>query len=143
MVQTRAKEAGDPYAVETRLRAPLRKAHQVSETDIKKAITDALEAAGYIVTRTAAGGYRGRTKGCKKGTPDIHVVIPGGRSCWMEVKASGKEKPTKAQVAFMDRARSQGAYACVVWNHSNAMRHVQQACARETRWMYSGDEGDQ
>lgn len=141
MVQTRAKEAGDPNAVETRLRAPLRKAHQVSETDIKKAITDALEAAGYIVTRTAAGGYRGRTKGCKTGTPDLHVIGSGGRSCWLEVKATKKDKATKEQEKFMEDARRKGAYAAVVRTPGealDAMREADVCFECKPGWVYDG-----
>ena len=122
-------------------RATNAKAHQVSETDIKKAITDALEAAGYIVTRTAAGGYRGRTKGCKTGTPDLHVIGSWGRSCWLEVKATKKDKATKEQEKFMEEARRKGAYAAVVRSADDALGTMHKAgVAFECKpgWVYDG-----
>ena len=113
----------------------------MSETDIKKAITDALEAAGYIVTRTAAGGYRGRTKGCKTGTPDLHVIGSGGRSCWLEVKATPKDKATKEQEKFMVGARLKGAYAAVVrapGEALSAMREADVSFECKPGWIYDG-----
>ena len=111
----------------------------MSETDVKKAITDALEAHGYIVTRTTASGYRG----CKKGTPDLHVQGHHGRSVWLEIKATEKDKATQGQVAFIGKARSFGAYAAVVWTPEQAekrMRNAAEFRSMSKDWAYFGDE---
>ena len=115
----------------------------MSETAVKKAITDRLEAHGYIVTRTAAGGYRGRTAGCKKGTPDLHVQGHHGRSVWLEIKATEKDKATREQVAFIEKARSFGAYAAVVWTPEQAekrMRNAAEFRSVSRDWAYFGEE---
>jgi hypothetical protein len=111
----------------------------MSETGIKKAITDALEAAGYIVTRTAAGGYRGRTKGCKKGTLDLHVQVNNGRACWQEVKKDDKEKPTKEQREFAERVANLGAYVACVHDISGAIDAARKAemVNADGTWMYN------
>ena len=116
----------------------------MSETDVKLAITKALEAAGYIVTRTAASGYRGRMKGAKKGTPDLHVIGFGGRSVWLEVKATEKDKPTKEQLDFFDAARSAGAYAAVVRTPDEAHFHVHSASgmSHPFDWTTDGEGND-
>ena len=99
----------------------------MSETDVKLAITKALEAAGYIVTRTAASGYRGRMQGAKKGTADVHVTGLFGRAVWLEVKKDDSEKPTVEQVAFILAVRKRGAYADCVCTPAEAISAVKKA----------------
>lgn len=48
----------------------------MSETDLTRSVREALEAMGVYVLRVQAGGYRGRTMGAPKGTPDLIGRFP-------------------------------------------------------------------
>ncbi len=99
----------------------------MSETAIKKSCCDALELAGYVVTRTAASGYRGRAMGCKKGTSDIHVTSKLGRAVWLEIKCSHREHASDGQIEFGERVKRLGAFFGVVWDPSMALDALRQA----------------
>ena len=99
-------------------------AKMATETDIKAEIQNALDKLGIPRWRMQAGGYRGRTRGLPKGTPDI-LAAPSIRMSftsidpwrprtdevplflWIEVKKPG-EKPTKEQLDFAAKMTAQG-----------------------------------
>lgn len=84
----------------------------MTETQLKADIQKALDQLGIPRFRMQAGGYRGRTRGLPKGTPDIlaapqpsHLAWPV--FLWIEVKKP-KEKPTPEQLEFRDRMEAKG-----------------------------------
>ena len=84
----------------------------MTETQLKADIQKALDQLGIPRWRMQAGGYRGRTRGLPKGTPDI-LAAPEIPYCsfpaylWIEVKKP-KEKPTKEQLDFAAKMTAQG-----------------------------------
>jgi len=101
----------------------------MSETDLSKAIRDALTRRGFWVERIGAGGYRGRAVGAKPGTPDILIIAPV--YAWLEVKTE-TGRLSDHQVAWHDRARSFGVRVEVVRSVEGALRAVE-ALVRERR----------
>jgi hypothetical protein len=98
----------------------------VTETQIKSDIQKALDKLGIPHWRMQAGGYRGRTHGLPKGTPDI-LAAPQcmGRPLflWIEVKRPGKEATTE-QWDFRNRMTVRGHY----W--------IKATCARDVlKWL--------
>ncbi len=84
----------------------------MSETDIQRAILDALLAIGAFAFRVQAGKVKvrgGWMQLSTPGTPDIYVLVPPhGRSLWLEVKtAKGEER--ESQLAWHTKARQRGA----------------------------------
>lgn len=83
-----------------------------TETDIKAEIQETLDKLGIPRWRMQAGGYRGRTRGLPKGTPDI-LAAPEYRGVplylWIEVKKPGEEA-TDEQWAFRNRMTRRGHY---------------------------------
>lgn len=61
----------------------------MTETEIKRAITDALEACGAIVIRMNAGRVRNNVHMAPTGTPDL-LAIGRYRTYWIEVKRPGE-----------------------------------------------------
>ena len=106
-----------------------------SETDIKLGITKVLESLGYIVTRIPVGGYRGRAKGAKTGTPDLHVIGFAGRSCWLEVKRP-KEGLSPAQNEFFAKARAAGAFCERVDSEQSAVDAMRRAAFTSERGVF-------
>lgn len=86
----------------------------MSETDIQRAILDALLAIGAFAFRTNSSRGAMKVRGgwitlCPPGTPDIYVLLPPrGRSLWLEVKtATGEER--ESQLAWRAKATRHGA----------------------------------
>lgn len=78
----------------------------MTETDIKRAITDALEACGAIVIRMNAGRVRNNVHMAPKGTPDL-LAIGRHRTYWIEVKKPG-ETLRSAQEEMIQKLRERG-----------------------------------
>jgi hypothetical protein len=85
-----------------------------SESEIQRAILDALLACGAFAFRTNSSRGAIKVRGgwvtlCPSGTPDIYVLVPPhGRSLWLEVKtATGEER--ESQIAWSTDARRRGA----------------------------------
>jgi hypothetical protein len=88
----------------------------VSETLLVRAILDALTAKGYWTWRENSGltvfgatGTHSRrvVRGAPKGTPDIFVILPGGRLGGIECKtATGRQNPN--QKAWQKKAELLG-----------------------------------
>lgn len=76
----------------------------MSETALSKLIRDALTRRGVWCERINSGGYRGRARGAKKGTPDILVLKPYG---WIEVKRPGEDL-LQSQVEWHAKAERLG-----------------------------------
>lgn len=71
----------------------------MTETAIQKEIMQTARAMGHKCYRINSG--RAKTKGgyvhlAEMGTPDLFVIMSGGRSLWVEVKKPGEE-PTVVQ----------------------------------------------
>ena len=97
----------------------------MSETELSKAIRDALTRRGFWVERVNAGKTkvkRGWLYGAAIGTPDILVIAPVYG--WLEVKVElGKLSPE--QVTWHDRARNFGIHVEVVRSVEGALRTVE------------------
>lgn len=98
----------------------------MSETDIGRAIRKTLERIGCIVTRVHSGKVKvkgGWMQLADEGTPDHHVMCPGGLSMWLETKtAVGNLSP--AQKRWHERARKNGYTVKVVRSPQEALEAV-------------------
>ena len=113
----------------------------MSETDLSRAIREALTAKGYWVDRINSGNVflsytskrTGETKGrriamAEPGTPDTLVIWP---YCWVETKTPiGKASPE--QIEWHREAKRRGVRATFARAIGEATRFVDQ-CAREDR----------
>jgi hypothetical protein len=103
----------------------------VSETDLVRNVIAALKAkhvwawrANSGTTVLSDGPSRRVIKGAPAGTPDILVVLPGGRLCGLECKVgNGKQRPT--QVLWQRKAERNGVRYAVVRSVSEALRAVE------------------
>lgn len=68
----------------------------MTETEIQASIMAAARAMGYKAYRLNAGGRRGRIRLLEPGTPDVLVLMRGGRTLFVEIKRAG-EDPTDVQ----------------------------------------------
>ena len=76
------------------------------ETALQADITKALEKRGHLVIRIFTGSHRvarGYVHGAPEGTPDLCVLVRGGRTVWMEVKLPG-QKLSPEQKLWHERA---------------------------------------
>lgn len=108
------------------------------ERDIKKEISDMLKQLGIECWRMQAGGYRGRTRGLPKGTPDMLAAPVILNECgdhkipaflWIETKAP-KGRPTKDQLEFADRVRLKGHYWIVARCLDDVLNWIKEHRAR-------------
>lgn len=76
----------------------------MTENDIKREIMATARAMGFIAIRVNAGKPRHNVYGAPNGTPDVLVLMPGGRSLWVETKMPGKG-PTGVQADMHKRMR--------------------------------------
>jgi len=110
----------------------------VSETDLQRAILEALEAKGYRAERINSGNMvflqtlksgkekRYRFRGARKNTPDILVLKP---YLWLETKTPiGKASP--GQLEWHAWAEANGIRAKFVRSIGEALRYVDR-CARD------------
>lgn len=81
----------------------------MKEADVKLAVQQWLERAGYFWLRIQSGKVRvkrGYMQLCPEGTADL-VVFHDGKTCWIEMKADkGKQKPS--QMIFEAKAKAAG-----------------------------------
>ncbi len=103
----------------------------MSETDIQRAIKEALEGMGVWVIRTASAGKRS-SRGVKTGEPgipDLHLasLAPSGpdadKSGWLEIKKPGGRR-SEAQMAWHAKAKARGIRAAVVESPAEAWEVV-------------------
>lgn len=73
----------------------------MSEGDVKKATLAALAAIPHVKALRLNSGNRGRFRGCPAGTPDILVLLPGGRCIWLELKRE-KRKANESNPATVE-----------------------------------------
>lgn len=88
----------------------------MTETELSRKITEALETIGCMVIRVQSGSLqmRGRRiRAAKAGTPDLCVLVPGGRTVWLEVKTD-TGKLSDVQKRTHDRMRAMGHVVSVV-----------------------------
>lgn len=119
----------------------------MTETQLKADIQKALDQLGIPRWRMQAGGYRGRTRGLPKGTPDI-LAAPtlsladnfnpfadvSGTAwipvfLWIEVKKP-KEKPTQDQVDFSFRVIAKGHFWIVARSLDDVLGWLKEHKAR-------------
>lgn len=106
----------------------------ISESVIQVAIVKALKKLGYEVYSCPNGGYRLsvnaalklRAEGLTRGVPDLHILLPGGRIAYFEVKAT-KGRLSPEQIAFGNRAKELGAFWAEV-------RSVDDVLAKLVEW---------
>lgn len=113
----------------------------MAERDIKLAIKKMLDKLGIDSWRMQAGGYRGRTRGLPKGTPDIlaaptmnhhcmdHVLETSPIYLWIETKAPDG-KPTKEQLEFADDKRKKGHFWIMARSEADVMEWLKENRAR-------------
>ncbi len=89
----------------------------MSETQLSRAIQDALEAMGALVVRVQSGGLRtpsGYVRLAPAGTPDLYVAWRGSQG-WLEVKSvDGWNRVTEDQTEWHERATKHGVRVEVV-----------------------------
>ncbi len=74
--------------------------------------------------RRNAGKRRSRSpNGCEPGTPDIEVMLPGGRVVWLELKTA-EGNPSDVQTEWHAMARSMGHTVHVVRSVEEAVGAV-------------------
>ena len=92
------------------------------ETDVSRAIQDALKAVGVWCIRVQAGRHRvkgGYLHCAEAGTPDLWT--PHG---WLEVKRDDKQKPRTSQELWHARARREGVRVALVSSPREAVEVV-------------------
>ncbi len=84
------------------------------EADIQREVIAYLRARGHNVRKLHLGGMRARGKGGSgwaknemAGFPDLLVLLPEGRTMWIEVKQPGKS-PSESQVTRHRELRALG-----------------------------------
>lgn len=103
----------------------------ISESVIQVAIVKALKKLDLEVYSCPNGGYRLslnaalklRAEGLTRGVPDLHILIPGGRIAYFEVKAT-KGRLSPEQIAFGNRAKQLGALWAEVRSVDDAMERL-------------------
>jgi hypothetical protein len=108
----------------------LRSGGRMSETAIVKSVLEALEARGYFAWRVNSGSLvvSGLTakrffRGAPAGSPDIMVLINGGRLVGLEVKsATGTQR--KSQATWQSRAESLGGHYRIVRSAHEALAYL-------------------
>lgn len=108
----------------------------MTETQLKADIQKALDQLGIPRWRMQAGGYRGRTRGLPKGTPDILaspcVTIMGALfPCWLwiEVKLP-KGKLSVEQVEFADKIKKRGHHWLLAKSIDDVLNWLKERKAR-------------
>lgn len=99
----------------------------MSETDLSRAINNALQARGCRVERIIPGVHAGRKggymHGASPGTPDRVVLCPGGATHWIEVKLPGRgRKPS--QVKWHAQVKALGHNVHVVTSVEEALSAI-------------------
>lgn len=95
------------------------------ETDVSRAIQDALKAVGIWCIRVQAGRHRvkgGYLHCAEAGTPDLLVLSPA--LGWLEVKRDEKEKPRASQELWHAKAKSEGIRVAIVSSPREAVETV-------------------
>ena len=100
------------------------------ETALIKSIRERLTLMGYWVLRHNAGAIvlgdgssRRMLRGVEPGTPDLQVLLPYGRSAWLEVKTP-KGRVSKVQAQWHARARALDHHVFVVRSVEDAVDAV-------------------
>lgn len=119
----------------------------MTETQLKADIQKALDQLGIPRWRMQAGGYRGRTRGLPKGTPDIlasptlsleHNPNPYANVTgtawfpvflWIEVKKP-KESATPEQLEFAHRMIAKGHYWIVARSRDDVLNWLKERKAK-------------
>lgn len=107
-------------------------ARLATESDLKRAVLAVLARIPRIhVLRMNAGRLKGRVLG-EEGTPDVLVMLPGGKALWIELKTEkGKLRPAQEQWHGMARGLEHPVH--VVREPQDAINIVREAldCADE------------
>ena len=114
----------------------------MSETDLYDPIKKLLEKCGHIVTRVHSGKVKvrgGWMQLADPGTPDHHVMSPGGVSTWLETKTP-VGKLNAAQKAWHERAKRNGHRVKVVRTPAEALQAVQCEDPPQCDWLTSMHE---
>lgn len=94
------------------------------ETAIQTAIAEALRWRGCYVERRNSGAVKtakgGLVRLAPAGTPDLALILPGGRAGFCEVKRPG-EGPTAIQLACHEELRRYGAVVVVAHSVDEAL----------------------
>lgn len=92
-----------------------------SESQLLRKVMEACALYGHPMRRNS--GRRGNVQMCEPGTPDIEVMLPGGRVAWLELKTpTGKARDT--QKAWHARAARFGHVVHVVRSVDEAVAAV-------------------
>lgn len=96
----------------------------MAESDIKRAVLDALHAIGIRAMSNALGGRKYRT-GLGPGSPDVVVVLPPhGTFVALELKVPESGKQSDAQKAWQKAHERDGGYYFVVRSVDEAIAVV-------------------
>ena len=78
------------------------------------------------LTIVGKGPNRRAIKGCEPGTPDIAVMLNGGRMVWLELKTA-KGRLSRSQAAWHEMARGMGHTVHVARSVDEAVAAVREA----------------
>ena len=73
------------------------------------------------VLRLNAGSAKNGVRGVPAGTPDILVILQGGRCVWLEFKRDADQDPSDAQIKWHKEARVLGHEVHTVWSVQDAV----------------------
>ncbi len=108
----------------------------MSETELSKSILDAVNLLpGVRLWRQPCHGYRGRSVGVPKGTPDL-VGYAGRYFCSLEIKSTERLKDRTSetylsQLEWRTKARKDGASCHVVSSVPEALDVVRELLGRD------------
>jgi hypothetical protein len=85
-------DRGTVQRIQRELEATKEKRRQtVLERDLKRATAELLDKTGMLYARVNSGGYRGRMKGARKGTPDFLGYFDNGLGWVIETKCTHRD----------------------------------------------------
>jgi hypothetical protein len=121
---------GPPHYSRRKPGSPSIQIPEPGESELQRDVMQLLAWLGVIAEST----HNSKSRQPKEytGRSDISGILPGGRSLRLELKAPGK-KPTEEQLAYLERARGQGALAFWADNLSEVRRVVVDAIKRGRR----------
>lgn len=103
----------------------------MTEAALKRSVISALHLAlrgrGKVLRHNAGltvigeGATRRVITGVEAGTPDLQVLLPGGRSVWLELKTA-KGRLSRAQLSWHAEVSALGHTVVVVRDVSSALR---------------------
>ena len=87
-----------------------------TEKDIERYFTRIVKEHGGLAWKFVSPGHAG--------VPDRIVLLPGGKCCFVEIKAPGR-KPRKLQIAVMERLKKYGFDVWIIDSHKKVKAFIE------------------